>query len=86
MGPLKELKNYPPGTGGYLRGREGKVFAKPVDKCTKKQLMPITLDKVAPGVDVYTDEWRSYDALAVSLWLQSQKSQTQKRSIRQRKR
>jgi transposase-like protein len=49
---------------GLLR-RQGKVFTKPVDACTKEELMPVILAKVASGVDIYTDGWKSYDALAV---------------------
>jgi len=48
-----------------LLERKGKVFTKPVDRCTKKQLLPIILKRVKQGVDIYTDGWRSYDALAV---------------------
>lgn len=48
-----------------LLQRAGKVFTKPVDRCTKKELLPVILDRVARGVDIYTDGWKSYDALAV---------------------
>ena len=48
-----------------LLERNGKVFTKPVDRCTKKELMPIILARVKQGVDIYTDGWKSYDALAV---------------------
>ena len=48
-----------------LLERKGKVFTKPVDKCTKKEILPIILRRVAQGVDIYTDGWKSYDALAV---------------------
>ncbi len=49
---------------GLLK-RHGHVFTKPVDACSKKELMPVILAKVASGVDIYTDGWKSYDALAV---------------------
>jgi transposase len=48
-----------------LLERNGKVFTKPIDRCTKKELMPIILAKVKQGADIYTDGWKSYDALAV---------------------
>lgn len=48
-----------------LLERAGRVFTKPVDRCTKKEIMPILRAKLAQGVDVYTDGWKSYDALAV---------------------
>ena len=48
-----------------LLQRKGKVFTKPVDKCTKKELLPVILNRVRQGVDIFTDGWRSYDALAV---------------------
>ena len=49
---------------GLLK-RHGNVFTKPVDACTKDELMPVILAKVSSGVDIYTDGWKSYDALAV---------------------
>lgn len=48
-----------------LLEREGRVFTCPVDRCTKKEILPIILGRVAQGVDIYTDGWKSYDALAV---------------------
>ena len=48
-----------------LLQRDGYVFTSPVDRCTKEQLLPVILAKVARGVDLYTDGWTSYDALAV---------------------
>jgi len=48
-----------------LLERNGRVFTKPVDKCTQKEILPIILKRVAQGVDIYTDGWRSYDALGV---------------------
>lgn len=47
-----------------LLQRAGKVFTKPVDRCTAEEIMPILRAKLAQGVDVYTDGWKSYDALA----------------------
>jgi transposase-like protein len=48
-----------------LLERKGKVFTSPVDRCTKEEILPIILERVKCGVDIYTDGWRSYDALAV---------------------
>ena len=48
-----------------LLQRAGKVFTKPVGRCTKEELLPVILAKVAQGTDIYTDGWKSYDALAV---------------------
>ena len=48
-----------------LLEREGKVFTKPVDRCTQEKLLPVILQRVKSGTDIYTDGWRSYDALAV---------------------
>jgi len=48
-----------------LLQREGKVFTSPVDRCTKKEVLPVILNRVAQGVDIFTDGWKSYDALAV---------------------
>lgn len=48
-----------------LLQRAGKVFTKPVDRCTKDEIMPILMAKLAKGIDVFTDGWNSYDALAV---------------------
>lgn len=48
-----------------LLQRKGRVFTKPVDRCTKEELLLVILDRVAQGVDIYTDGWQSYDALAV---------------------
>jgi transposase len=48
-----------------LLQRKGKVFTKPVDRCTKRELLPVILNRVRQGVDVFTDGWKSYDALAI---------------------
>jgi transposase-like protein len=47
-----------------LLERDGKVFTKQVDQCTKDELLPPIRQKVQSGADIYTDGWRSYDALA----------------------
>jgi len=48
-----------------LRKRNGKVFAEIVPHASKEELLPIIRRTVESGSDIYTDGWRSYDALAV---------------------
>ena len=48
-----------------LLQRKGKVFTKPVDRCTKEELLPILLKRIALGTDIFTDGWKSYDGLAI---------------------
>ena len=50
---------------GLLK-RGGKVYAKVVDNARTATLMPVIQRKVAPDSVVYTDSFRSYDALDVS--------------------
>jgi transposase len=50
---------------GILK-RGGKVFTKVVDNTKTKTLMPIIQEKVMPDSIVYTDTYRSYNALDVS--------------------
>lgn len=49
---------------GLLK-REGRVHTEIVDSAARKELMPIIRRVVSSGSDVYTDGWKSYDALAV---------------------
>jgi len=49
---------------GLLK-REGKVFTQIISKANQTQIMPIIKKVVQSGSDIYTDGWRSYDALAV---------------------
>lgn len=49
---------------GLLK-REGKVYTSIISKAAKKEIMPIIRRVVRKGSDIYTDGWRSYDALAV---------------------
>lgn len=49
---------------GILK-RKNHVFLKPVSNCSKEILLPIILAKINPGSDVFTDGWKSYDALAL---------------------
>ena len=48
-----------------LRERNGKVFAEIVPDASRRELLPIIRQTVKSGSDIYTDGWRSYDALAV---------------------
>ena len=50
---------------GILK-REDRVFTKVVADTKTKTLMPIILNKIAPDSVVYTDSYRSYNALDVS--------------------
>lgn len=45
--------------------RQGKVFTKIIPKAGKREIMPIVRRTVQSGSDIYTDGWRSYDALAI---------------------
>lgn len=70
FGPTRVRGKRGRGAGGKiavvgLRQRQGYVFTAPVDRCTKEEILPVILAKVAQGVDIYTDGWKSYDALAV---------------------
>jgi transposase-like protein len=49
---------------GLLK-RKGNVYTEVVNSAARKELMPIIRKVVRSGSDVYTDGWRSYDALAV---------------------
>ena len=48
-----------------LRKREGRVYADIIPDVARQTLMPIIRRVVQSGSDIYTDGWRSYDALAV---------------------
>lgn len=50
---------------GILK-RGGKVYTKIVDDTKTKTLMPIIMTKIVPDSVVYTDSYRSYNALDVS--------------------
>ena len=49
---------------GLLK-RQGKVYTQIIGSAEKEELMPIIRKVVASGSDIYSDGWRSYDALAV---------------------
>lgn len=48
-----------------LRKRGGKVFTSIIPNTEKQTVLPIIRKVVNSGADIYTDGWRSYDALAV---------------------
>lgn len=49
---------------GLLK-RQGKVYTNIIKKAEKEAVMPIIRRVVQSGSDIYSDGWRSYDALAV---------------------
>ncbi len=49
---------------GLLK-RNGAVYTQIIPSAQKKEVMPIIRKVVASGSDIYSDGWRSYDALAV---------------------
>lgn len=48
-----------------LRKRKGKVYAEVISDASQAEIMPIIRATVKSGADIFTDGWRSYDALAV---------------------
>lgn len=49
---------------GLLK-RNGKVYAQIIPDASQREILPIIRATVRSGADIYTDGWRSYDALAV---------------------
>lgn len=49
---------------GLLK-RNGKVYAQIIPDASREEILPIVRATVRSGADIYTDGWRSYDALAV---------------------
>ena len=49
---------------GLLK-RNGKVYAQIIPDASQTEILPIIRATVKSGADIYTDGWRSYDALAV---------------------
>ena len=49
---------------GLLK-RNGKVYAQIIPDASREEILPIIRATVRSGADIYTDGWRSYDALAV---------------------
>ncbi|MGL4981501.1 MAG: IS1595 family transposase, partial [Treponemataceae bacterium] len=50
---------------GLLK-RDGKVFVKIVENCTKEQLMPVVQGYILEGSTVHTDGWKAYDGLVLN--------------------
>jgi transposase-like protein len=48
-----------------LRKRNGKVYSEIIPDASRNEIMPIIRRTVKSGADIYTDGWRSYDALAI---------------------
>lgn len=70
FGPTRVKGKRGRGAGGKvivfgLLKRNGKVYAEIVNRAAKEELMPIIRKVVASGSDIYSDGWRSYDALVV---------------------
>ena len=49
---------------GLLK-RNGKVYTQIIPDASREEILPIIRATVRSGADIYTDGWRSYDALAV---------------------
>lgn len=49
---------------GLLK-RSGKVFTRVISRATQAEILPIIRQTVRSGSDIYSDGWRSYDALAI---------------------
>lgn len=49
---------------GLLK-RNGNVYAQIIPDASRQEILPIIRATVRSGADIYTDGWRSYDALAV---------------------
>jgi transposase-like protein len=49
---------------GILK-RKGRIYTQIVRKAEKKELMPIIQKVVKSGSDIYSDGWKSYNALAI---------------------
>lgn len=49
---------------GLLK-RQGKVFTQVISRASQTEILPIIRQTVQSGSDIYSDGWRSYDALAI---------------------
>lgn len=49
---------------GLLK-RSGKVFTQVISRASQAEILPIIRQTVQSGSDIYSDGWRSYDALAI---------------------
>lgn len=57
---------------GLLK-RDGAVYTQIIPSTQRKEVMPIIRKVVASGSDIYSDGWRSYDALAVYGYITTRK-------------
>lgn len=48
-----------------LMKRQGKVFTQVISHASQAEILPIIRRTVKSGSDIYSDGWRSYDALAI---------------------
>lgn len=48
-----------------LMKRQGKVFTQIISRASQREILPIIRRTVKSGSDIYSDGWRSYDALAI---------------------
>ena len=48
-----------------LMKRQGKVFTHIISRASQAEILPIIRQTVRSGSDIYSDGWRSYDALAI---------------------
>jgi len=48
-----------------LMKRQGKVFTQIISRASQREILPIIRKTVKSGSDIYSDGWRSYDALAI---------------------
>ena len=70
FGPTRIRGKRGRGAGGKtivfgLLKRNGRVYTKIINSAARAEIMPIIRKVVRSGADIYTDGWRSYDALAV---------------------
>lgn len=49
---------------GLLK-RDGRIYTQIIDDASMEEILPIIRSTVRSGADIYTDGWRSYNALAV---------------------
>ena len=49
---------------GLLK-RQAKIYTQIIKNTQKQEVMPIVRQVVKSGSDIYSDGWRSYDALAI---------------------
>ncbi len=50
----------------WLLKRDGKVFVRIVENCSRDELMPVIQGKILEGSTIYSDGWRAYDGLLLN--------------------